>query len=60
MKIQNNKKGVELTLQTIAIFILVIIVMIMIISFFTTHYGDGADRLFDVGNSTIESAKNYK
>lgn len=55
-----NKKGVEFTLQTIAAFILILIVVIVIANYFVGNYSEGANSLFNIGNSSIESAKNYK
>ena len=55
-----SKKGIELTLQTIVIFIIAVVVLIVIIMFFTTHYGDNVSNLFNIGNGSIEAAKNIK
>ncbi len=56
MKFNNNKKGVELTLQTIVIFIILVVVLVVMIFFFVNHYGDNLGTLWDVGNSSIQSA----
>mgnify|MGYP006268540561 CR=1 FL=1 len=52
MKIR-NKKGVELTLNTIVMMIIAIIALIVIISFFLTHYGGNIDFIFGLGDQAL-------
>lgn len=54
-----NKKAVELTMQTIVVFILMLVVLIVMIYFFTNHYGANSDSIIDIGNGAIEQAKNF-
>ena len=56
MMIKDNKKGVELTMQTVVVLIIVIIVLIVVIVFFTTNYGENAGTLFKIGED-ITSGK---
>ncbi len=57
-KIKYNKKGVELTLQTVIIFIILLVVLIVMIYFFTTHYGSNSESLINIGEEAINTAKN--
>ncbi len=58
-KFLKNKKGAELALQTIVVFIILLIVLIFIIYFFVGHYSQGSSNLFEIGNKSINIAKNY-
>lgn len=60
MKLQKNKKGVELSLNTIIIFIMALIVLIILVYFFVTHYSDNSTTLITAGTSAIDSAKSSK
>lgn len=53
----NNKKGVELTLETIAVFIILLVVFIVIVYFFTTHYSSNSDALINAGNDALNNAR---
>ena len=55
--ITKNKKAVELTFQTIIVFIILVIVLIVMILFFVTHYGGNFGSIINVGNSTIDSVR---
>lgn len=58
MKIKNNKKGIELTLQTIVVMIIVIIVLVVMIFFFSNHFGGNSDVFFNASNSAVSDASN--
>lgn len=57
--INRNKKAQELSLEKIVIFIIVIIVLFIVIYFFSNSYSNNSDTIFNVANSSIDSAKNY-
>jgi uncharacterized protein (UPF0333 family) len=59
-KIKENKKAIELTFQTIVVFMILIIVLIFMIFFFVNHYGSNSDSLHNVSSSAIDAAKNFK
>ena len=50
-----NKKGVELTLQTIVVFIILLIVLIVVISFFSENYSSNLNVLNATGQQAIEN-----
>ncbi|MFW5704923.1 MAG: hypothetical protein ACOCXG_03685 [Nanoarchaeota archaeon] len=54
MKLTKNKKGVELTLQTIVVFIIAVIVLVMVVFFFLKHYD--ANSVTEVGKGAIDVA----
>lgn len=56
-QLKDNKKAVELTLQTIVIFIILLVTLIVMIYFFTTHYGSNSDTLINIGSDAINNAK---
>ncbi len=58
-QLNQNKRAVELTLQTIVIFILLLITLIVMIYFFTTHYGNSSETMMGVGSDAIKNAKNF-
>lgn len=58
MKHLNNKKGNELSLQTIIIFIISVIVFVVIVYFFSTHYLEGTQGVSEVGTGFINNIKN--
>ena len=51
-----NKKAMELSLQTIAIFVIVIIVLIVMIIFFTGHFGENSNLFLNSSNNAINEA----
>ena len=53
-----NKKAVELSLQTIVIFIIILITFIVVVYFFISHYGEGSSNVINVGNDIIQNSKN--
>lgn len=53
-----NRKGMELSLNTIVIFILLLVTLVVVIYFFTTHYGDNSNILMNLSKGAIENAKN--
>lgn len=57
--LKQNRKGIEMTLQTVVIFILLIIVLAVVSFFFVNNYMDNSGMLTNVGNSTIDSVKNF-
>lgn len=56
----SNKKGVEMTLNTIVILIILVIVLIIMIIFFTKHYGVNSESITTIGDNAINLSKNYK
>ena len=57
-KLKDNKKAIELTLQTIVIFIILIIVLVFVIIFFTEHFTSNSDTATNIGEGVIDSARN--
>ena len=55
---KHNKKAVELTLETIVVFIIVVIVLVVVISYFVKNYSGGAGVVIDVGNESLKNAIN--
>lgn len=53
-----NKKGSELTLQTIVILVILVIAMIIIIYFFMHHYGGNATAFNNISDSVITDTMN--
>ncbi len=53
-----NKKGIELSLETIVIFIVLVIVLIVISYFFVDNYSSNSDSLNSIGNSILNKYKN--
>ena len=51
----NNKKGMEMALQTIVLLIILIIVLIIVISFFVGEYSQGSKTVTDIGKGAIDS-----
>lgn len=49
--IVSSKKGIELTLQTVAVFIICIVVLIVIIFFFTGTVTESSSSLFEISDS---------
>ncbi len=60
MKLIKDKKGVELTLNTIIVFIILLIVMIVVILFFSEHFTTNNDSITNIGKDAILNAKNLK
>ncbi len=60
MSKKQNKKGIELTMQTIVIFIIAITVLIVVIFFFSSNYTQGSTNIANVSSGAIDAAKNYK
>ena len=54
--IVKSKKGVELTLQTVAVFIICVIVLLVMIFFFTGSVSDGSDAIIGISDSAIASS----
>lgn len=54
-----NKKGNELTLQTLIMYILAIIVLAVVIYFFATKYTSNSTDIISIGNSSIQAAKDF-
>ncbi len=54
-----NKKGVEMTLNTIVILIILVIVLIVMIYFFSKYYGSNANNLNDIGDNAINVSRNF-
>lgn len=48
-----NKKGVELTWETIVVFIIIIVVFIVVVIFFVKHYGANSAGLMNVSKDAI-------
>lgn len=59
-KIQNNKKAIELTLNTIVVLIILVIVLIIMIIFFTKYYSSNAESVNNIGDNAINLSKTYK
>jgi len=59
MKINKEKKGNEITLQTVVIFIILIIVLILILYFFTSHYNTNANVLENLSSTSIKNPNNF-
>lgn len=53
-----NKRGVELTLETIVIFIIVVITLVVVIMFFAGEYSEGSNKLIETSNQVINSTAN--
>lgn len=58
MKIGVDKKGTELSLQTIVILVIGVIALIVIIYFIVTNYTQNSNTVTDIGKSAIEQAAN--
>ena len=54
-----EKKGVEMTLNTIVILIILVIVLIVMIFFFSKYYGSNANNLNTIGNNAINMSRNF-
>jgi len=54
-----NKKGVEMTLNTIVVLIILVIVLIVMIYFFSKYYGTNANNLNNIGNNAINMSRNF-
>lgn len=52
-KINQNKKGVELTLQTIIMLIIAILVLIMMIYFFSGNFTENTSVIKDTGSGVL-------
>ncbi len=50
-----NKKGIELTFETIVVFILMLVVLIILIFFIINHYSGNWENIFKIGNETISN-----
>lgn len=57
--IKKTKKAIELSLETIVVFIIAIIVLIVIIYFFSGHYNTNQNSLVDIGDHIINQSKKY-
>jgi len=53
-----GRKAMELSLQTVVTFIILIIVLIVLLYFFSTHYNENSNTVFQIGKSAIDTAKN--
>lgn len=51
-----QKKGVELSLQTVVVLIIVIIVIIVMISFFSEHFTSNSDAITDTGKNILNGS----
>lgn len=49
-----DKKGIELTMQTVVIFIILVIVLLVMIFFFANNYVPNSEGLVEIGNSTFD------
>lgn len=54
-----NKKGVELSLNTVVLFIIAVIVLIVITVYFLNTYGDNNNTVINVGRDAIDYAKDF-
>jgi len=57
-KLNKNKKGVELALTTIVVFIILVITLFVIINFFSGNYIDNSNKLIEIGNNSINQYRN--
>lgn len=55
-----NKKGTELTLNTIVMIILIIIAFMLIIFFFNKYYNSNSQSINSIGENAINMSKTYK
>lgn len=53
-----NKKGVELSLETVVVFIILVIVLIVILYFFIGHYTEGSTNLINSSSELIKESNN--
>ena len=53
---KTNKKGVELSLQTIIVLIIVVIVVIVMIMFFSDQFLSNSQGISDTGNAVINGS----
>ena len=58
-KLKINKKGMDLSLNTVVLLIICVLVMILLIFFFIKYYGGNGKDLTNAGNSAIDYAKNF-
>ena len=49
----NQRKAIELSLQTVVILIILLIVMLVMAVFFGQHFTDNAGSIFSIGDSAI-------
>lgn len=52
----NNKQGMELTFQTIVVFIISLVVFLVVVFYFTGSFSENSSFLFNLGNESISSA----
>lgn len=50
----HSKKGMEISIQSVAIFIILLIVLIVIIWFFSTNYLSGSENIETIGSNVID------
>jgi uncharacterized protein (UPF0333 family) len=54
-QIIKNKKGIELSLETIVIFIILIIVLVVMIYFFTHNYTSNNNQIHNISTIIINN-----
>jgi hypothetical protein len=54
---KKNKKGVELTFETIVVFIILLLVFLVMVYFFVNHYGGGVVEVNNISGSILDQYK---
>lgn len=58
MKLIKEKKGIELSLQTIVVLIISVVVFIIIVYFFGIHYMEGSNDVTNISTNIINNVRN--
>lgn len=58
IKLLENKKGMELSLNTIVLLLIGVIVLVIVAYYFITNYSGNSEQIIRVGGDALESINN--